>query len=184
MTDVQAESDHSYHPDLRLDERFWVDEQPFLLSRGYKLRPRYDPAWVPSWTKLIDRYPSEDSATVMVSDLKILVTCSTNSYVKKSNVLDAIRIHDGIKVVLKRVPATTDEIGITLHLTSAHMRSDPRNRTVHILDVIPIRHNDEEHVFLVMPYLRQFDSPPFHCRSEFVESLRRLLQVCKLDFKY
>jgi hypothetical protein len=108
----------------------------------------------------------------------------TNSYIKKSNVLDAIRICDGIKVVLKRVPATTDEIGITLHLSSAHMRSDPRNRTVHIIDVIPIRYNDEEHVFLVMPYLREFDSPPFHCRSEFVESLRQLLQVCELDFKY
>jgi hypothetical protein len=110
---------------------------------------------------------------------------TTNSYyVKKTNVLDAIRIRDGIKVVLKRVSATTDEIGITLHLSSAHMRSDPRNRTVHILDVIPIRYNDEEHVFLVMPYLRKFDSPPFHCRSEFVESLRQLLQVCQLDFKY
>jgi hypothetical protein len=105
-------------------------------------------------------------------------------YVKKDNVLDATRIHDGIKIVLKRVPATTDEIGITLHLSSAHMRSDPRNCTVHILDVIPIRYNDEEHVFLVMPYLREFDSPPFHCRSEFVEALRQLLQVCKLDFKY
>jgi hypothetical protein len=111
----------------------------------------------------------------------------TNSYyLKKDNVLDAIRIRDGKKVVLtrKRVPATTDEIGITLHLTSAHTRSDPRNRTVHILDVISIRHNDEEHVFLVMPYLRQFNSPPFHCRSEFVESLRQLLRVCELDIKY
>jgi hypothetical protein len=105
-------------------------------------------------------------------------------YLKKDNVLDAIRIHDGKKVVLKRVPATTDEISITLHLTSAYMRSDPRNRTVPILDVIPIRHNDEEHVFLVMLYLREFDSPPFHCRSEFVEALRQLLRVCELDFKY
>jgi hypothetical protein len=102
-------------------------------------------------------------------------------YVQKDNVLDAIRIRDGIKVVLKRVSATTDEISITLHLTSAHMRSDPRNRTVHILDVIPIRYSDEEHVLLVMPYLREFDSPPFHCRSEFVEALRQLLLVCKLD---
>ncbi|KIM88362.1 hypothetical protein PILCRDRAFT_255096 [Piloderma croceum F 1598] len=159
MTDAQ--SGRTYHSELRLDEHFWVDQQPFLLSRGYRLRPRYDPAWIPSWTrpseKPLDSYLCEDSTKVI------------------DNVLDAIRIHDGIKVVLKRVPATTDEIGITLHLSSAHMRSDPRNRTVHILDVIPIRYDDEEYVFLVMPYLREFDSPPFHCRSEFVEALRQLL---------
>ncbi|KIM88366.1 hypothetical protein PILCRDRAFT_255150 [Piloderma croceum F 1598] len=156
MTDVQ--SGHSYHPELRLDEHFWADRQPFLLSRGYRLRPRYDPAWVPSWKQLVDRYPAEDSCKPMTD-----------------NVLDAIRIRDGMKVVLKRVPATTDEIGITLYLSSAHMRSDPRNRTVHILDVIPIRYDNEEYVFLVMPYLREFYSPPSHCRSEFIESLRQLL---------
>lgn len=30
-------------------EHFWVDLQPFLFSRGYRLRPRYDPDWIPSW---------------------------------------------------------------------------------------------------------------------------------------
>ena len=94
--------------------------------------------------------------------------------------LDAIRIRDGIKVVLRRVPAMGDKIGIALHLPSIHMRSALRNRTVHILDVVPI-HNDDEHIFLVMPYLREFYSPPFHCRAEFVEALRQLLQVSKLD---
>jgi hypothetical protein len=38
--------------DLRLlpYEEIWVTLYPFLLSRGYKLRPRYHPEWVPSWT--------------------------------------------------------------------------------------------------------------------------------------
>ena len=90
--------------------------------------------------------------------------------------LDATRIHDGAKVVLKRVLAEGDEIRISLHLSSAQMRSDARNRTVPILDVIPVNGHTEE-VFLVMPYLRQFHSPPFHCRAEFIEALRKLLQV-------
>jgi hypothetical protein len=47
-----------------------------------------------------------------------LLTTNTGYYVKKDNVLDAIRIRDGIKVVLKRIPAMTDEIGIMLHLSS------------------------------------------------------------------
>ena len=56
------------------------------------------------------------------------------------------------------------------------MRSDPRNRTVPILDVIALP-DDMEHVLLVMPYLRIFYTPPFHCRAEVVEALRQLLQV-------
>lgn len=45
---------------------FWVDYQPFLLSRGYKLRPRYQPDWVPSWgTQRITQ--EEDSLLLIVS---------------------------------------------------------------------------------------------------------------------
>jgi hypothetical protein len=32
-------------------EIFWRDHQPWLLERGYKLRPRYQPSWEPSWKK-------------------------------------------------------------------------------------------------------------------------------------
>jgi hypothetical protein len=69
-----------------------------------------------------------------------------------------------------------EEIRIALHLSSVQMRSDPRNRTVSVLDVIPV-HDDPEVVFLVMPYLRGFHSPPFHCRGEFVEAFRQFLHV-------
>jgi len=31
-------------------KEFWVAQYSFLLSRGYQLRPRYEPNWVPSWT--------------------------------------------------------------------------------------------------------------------------------------
>lgn len=34
---------------LSLWERRWRDRQRFLQSRGYILRPRYHPDWVPSW---------------------------------------------------------------------------------------------------------------------------------------
>lgn len=30
-------------------ECFWRDYQPWLEERGYILRPRYSPDWVPSW---------------------------------------------------------------------------------------------------------------------------------------
>ena len=97
--------------------------------------------------------------------------------------LDATRIHDGVKVVLKRVRAMGDEIRIALYLSSDKLRSDPRNRTVPILDVIPV-HDDPEVVFLVTPYLHEFHSPPFHCRAEFIEAIRQFLQVCSAVWNY
>ena len=30
-------------------EEFWIDRHDFFYSRGYVLRPRYRPGWVPSW---------------------------------------------------------------------------------------------------------------------------------------
>ena len=82
---------------------------------------------------------------------------------------------DGVKVELKRVHAASDEIRIALHLSSATMRSDPRNRSVPVRAVVPLP--DDENVLIVMPYLRPFHSPPFHYRAEFVEALRQFLKV-------
>jgi hypothetical protein len=31
-------------------EKRWTNYQPYLLAKGYQLRPRYQPGWVPSWT--------------------------------------------------------------------------------------------------------------------------------------
>lgn len=58
-TVAEAVIDHR----LRPHEEIWVVLNPFLLSRGYTLRPRYQPEWVPSWTGDSDKlaaYYSED----------------------------------------------------------------------------------------------------------------------------
>lgn len=34
---------------LRPSEQFWRDRVPFLRERGYSLRRRYQPHWVPDW---------------------------------------------------------------------------------------------------------------------------------------
>ena len=49
-------------------EEKWVTFQPYLLSKGYRLRPRYHPDWVPSWKKDTSLHPSdcEDSFDCMV----------------------------------------------------------------------------------------------------------------------
>ena len=44
ITDVDLDA-------LSLHETMWPERQAFLASKGYLLRPRYHPNWVPSWTK-------------------------------------------------------------------------------------------------------------------------------------
>lgn len=48
-----------YNSIIRPQEQFWVDHQPFLLSQGYRLRSRYDPAWKPSWIRTSWPYSSD-----------------------------------------------------------------------------------------------------------------------------
>jgi len=98
------------------------------------------------------------------------------SFSQNSEVLDAIRVKDGARVVLKRVPVPGRELNIALSLSSTEMRSDPRNHTVPIVEIVNLP-DDKDNVLLVMPHLRIFNTPPFHCRGEVVEALRQFLQV-------
>jgi hypothetical protein len=171
----------SYDSNLGSNEYFWVDHQPFLLSRGYQLRPRYDPTWVPTWKQVkpkeIIPFFCEDGCGLLVGTAASLCYVRDLTHaVQKGDILDATQIRDGVKVVLKRVPSAGNEVKIALYLSSAEMRSNPRNRTVPILDLITLP--DDNYVLLVMPYLRVFNTPPFHCRMEVIEAIRQFLQVC------
>ncbi|KAJ6602693.1 kinase-like domain-containing protein [Mycena vulgaris] len=149
------------HRRLTLEEAelFWVASQPLLLAQGYQLRPRYRPDWIPSWTlKTNPRQEYEDNLSLELNYL----------------VLDATRIRDGKKVALKRVPSQGPELAIIKHLAGASGRSDSRNRTIPLLDVIPLP--DTPWSFIVMPYCREFDYPPFHCGNEFVDAMSRFLE--------
>jgi hypothetical protein len=91
-------------------------------------------------------------------------------------VIDARRIEDDVKVILKHVPTTTQELPICRYLSSKALLSDPRNRAVRILDMILIP-GDDEWALLVMPYLRLFDDPDFQFLGECVEFFHQMLQV-------
>ena len=47
---------------MRFEEQ-WRDRQPMLEQRGYMLRPRYRPGWIPSWHKdpSLNRRDCEDA---------------------------------------------------------------------------------------------------------------------------
>lgn len=58
----------SYSPEERSEaEKRWVSFQPYLLAKGYQLRPRYQPDWTPSWKGTMKRADDcEDSLDSMV----------------------------------------------------------------------------------------------------------------------
>ena len=67
-----------------LDEmeiRFWRDNYQWLHDRGYQLRPRYSPNWVPSWigTKKYFR-KCEDCFHLAVSLFEFLASRSLISF--------------------------------------------------------------------------------------------------------
>ncbi|KAK0452113.1 kinase-like domain-containing protein [Desarmillaria tabescens] len=147
-------------------EMFWVNNQPFLASQGYMLRPRYHPGWIPSWKS----DPKPMAPIRSYEDEHVI-----HGH-RRWRIIDAVHIPDGSKVILKAVSLLPDEfeLGITHFLSTEEMRKDPRNNAIPVLDAFPIP-CVEDWAIIVMPMFRGFASPPFHCRSEFIELFQQLL---------
>ncbi|KAJ3476120.1 hypothetical protein NLI96_g11382 [Meripilus lineatus] len=135
-------------------EAWWRDRYDLLLSRGYQLRPRLRPGWVPSWTTNgKEIWSCEDSAYIMAT---------------KYNVVDAVKTSNGDQVLIKKIKTGSDELRIGLYLSSSELREDPRNHCVPILDYFEDE-EDETISFMVMPLLRHFDNPKFGPVNELLD---------------
>ncbi|EIW54109.1 uncharacterized protein TRAVEDRAFT_51834 [Trametes versicolor FP-101664 SS1] len=136
-------------------EKIWKLKQPYLVQRGYSLRPRYSPDWQPSWTGTnIDPFYCEDSIRSM-----------------KLNVIDA-KTSDGRLIAIKRLQDKGQEIEIAQFLTSLE---HPHKHCVPVEDVFPDA-SEPSWTFMVMPYLRKFDDPEFELIGEVIEFARQMLE--------
>ncbi|KZT13120.1 uncharacterized protein LAESUDRAFT_690312 [Laetiporus sulphureus 93-53] len=153
---------------LRSWEKGWVDRQPFLESRGYMLRPRYRPGWVPSW-RGTDEYPwlFEDSISLPVREY----------------LTDATRIADGMLVYIKLVKTGDNESRIATMLSDPSFRDDPDNHSVPILDTFQDA-KDKSISYLVMPFLRLIDEPPFALVGEVVDFVDQILKGLQFLHKH
>ncbi|KZT13124.1 uncharacterized protein LAESUDRAFT_719438 [Laetiporus sulphureus 93-53] len=144
---------------LRSWEAAWAERQPFLESRSYMLRPRYRPGWIPSW-KGTGMHPMyfEDSITLPIRD----------------HLVDATRTSDGMLVYIKRVRTGDTESRIATMLSSPPLSEDPDNRSVPILELFQDT-DDESISYMVMPFLRLIDNPPFVFIVEIVEFMEQIL---------
>ncbi|KAI0662961.1 kinase-like domain-containing protein [Cubamyces menziesii] len=142
-------------------EVYWRELCPFLESRGYVLRPRYQPGWKRSWEALnIPFFKAEDHISLPLHG---------------SRMIDATRVVDGQLVYLKKVLSSSHELEICRFFSSESLRRDPRNHCVPLVEVLP-HPTDPETSFIVMPFLRNIDDPAFETIEDILECGEQLLE--------
>lgn len=149
---------------LATPELYWRDRQPWLQERGYVLRSRYKPDWVPSWQ----------------ATKKTFFECEDGLKLEHPYIMDATRISDGALVSLKKVSATVHpyEVDIGRFFCSEEMASYPDNHCVPLWDVLEDPSEDKV-LILVMPLLRSCNDPEFETIGEVVDFIRQLITGLK-----
>lgn len=102
-------------------------------------------------------------------------SCNTNILKVRSNVLDATRVSDGLMVNIKLV-MTGNEPDIAKSLSQPPLCDYPQNHSVPILDHFPSEESPELS-FIVMPFLRAIDDPPFYFVDEVIDFVDQVLEV-------
>ncbi|CUA76244.1 hypothetical protein RSOLAG22IIIB_12148 [Rhizoctonia solani] len=152
---------------LSANEKLWLKHQPYLLEKGYQLRPRYRPGWVRSWEGT-NRNPRacEDSLTI-----------------ESFKIMDAVRVRDEKRVTIKAFDTqiTPNELPVLQYLSAETIQSDPRNHCSCALDSFPVP-DDDGWVFVVMDTFHPIFITPFETVGEVVELIRQLLEG--LDFMH
>ncbi|EJD38714.1 hypothetical protein AURDEDRAFT_128716 [Auricularia subglabra TFB-10046 SS5] len=147
---------------LNTDEQFWRDIQPYLLSKGYRLRARYRPGWVAPWIGT-DIYPSafEESRQCILP-----------------SVIDARRESDNMLVGIKWIPTaehTRKEVDILRFLSDDDLRHDPRNHCNPLLETLP-HPEDPNGVLMVTPWRNDLIIIPIERVNELVDMMLQLFE--------
>ncbi|GAW00759.1 hypothetical protein LENED_002309 [Lentinula edodes] len=89
--------------------------------------------------------------------------------------MDALRISDSYMVAMKRVKGSTGEENIASFFSNEEHNTNPRNRCIRVLEVLPIPGNDDEKI-IVMPWLRKVMDPRFRTIGEAVQFFQEIIQ--------
>ncbi|KAI0363577.1 kinase-like protein [Pilatotrama ljubarskyi] len=156
----QAELTRTGTYDLLPFELRWRDRQEFLKQAGYRLRPRYHPRWKPSWDGTnLDPEFCEDS--IVLDD---------------PEVIDATRRSNGQLIAIKSVKKRSQEVQISVFLSSLQHRE---NHCVPVIDVLddPL---SPSRSLMVMQYLRPYDDPEFIMIGDVVDFVTQMLEAGSL----
>ncbi|KAL5536538.1 hypothetical protein ACEPAF_360 [Sanghuangporus sanghuang] len=111
--------------DLSDVEMRWTEDYDYLLSRGYQLRPRFHPGWIPTWRGTNLSPVACEDAIVHYSE----------------SVIDAKRLQDGNIVTIKRIPPHTTEAKIACMLSTPERLEEPMNHCVPTLEGLVYIHS-------------------------------------------
>lgn len=92
--------------------------------------------------------------------------------------MDATRISDGKRVILKSLSTTNhpDEIPVHRFLTSDPLASDPKNHTAQLYEVLPDPRLSTRAI-IVLPLLLPFDYVPFRTVGEALDMMHQTIEV-------
>ena len=90
--------------------------------------------------------------------------------------MDARRMSDNELVLIKKVRSGSAELRIACSLYSDTLRNDPRNHCVPVLEILRDS-EDEAWSYMVMPFLRYIDDPPFESVENVLDCCEQLLVV-------
>ncbi|KAK7435430.1 hypothetical protein VKT23_019691 [Stygiomarasmius scandens] len=143
---------------LRPDEIWWRDHSSWLGDKGYTLRQRYNPGWIPSWL-------GTGRPNILFEDgLSIL----------HLGIMDAIRVSDGRYVCLKQIipSKSLNEMEIVSFLAQI---KDKRNPCVPVYETL-LPPDDTSRPILVMPLGRNPFDPVFRTVGEVMHFLRQVFE--------
>ncbi|KAJ7159465.1 kinase-like domain-containing protein [Mycena filopes] len=156
---------------LDSDETFWRDLQPWLTQCGFRLRPRFRRGWIPSW--------KTPGASVVIGSTVVL---SEDSWgLRRPQLMDAVRIIDGLPVVLKRISNALHRYEAEIHRHIASPGSEfseslePKNHCAPLFNLLHPPDNAEA-LILVMPLMRKYDDPPFDTVGEVVDFFHQIFE--------
>ena len=84
---------------------------------------------------------------------------------------------------IKRVKTGSAEAQIAAKFSEPPLAGDPSNHVVPILETL-LEDTDPSNSYLIMPYLRLTNSPPFDIVNDIVDLADQLFQVCGPQFKF
>ncbi|KAH9035415.1 hypothetical protein EDB84DRAFT_1222789 [Lactarius hengduanensis] len=143
------------------NEVWWRDHYDDIKSRGYQLRPRYDPGWVSSWRGSSSGFSVE----------------AEQPYLSLA-AMDATRLRDGKRVMLKKVlpEEGPHELQICLLFSSVEVAMNPHNHCVPLLEVIELSPRSGSQKLMVFPLLFPFNQPRIQTFGEFAAFFT---QICE-----
>ncbi|KAJ7652363.1 hypothetical protein DFH06DRAFT_1282628 [Mycena polygramma] len=141
-------------------EDYWHRHRVFLEGRGYRLRPKFGPNFA-----------------THVDDLSKTAFEDYRTHYFHEYIMDAVRISDDRKVILKYVSTkdNPDEVKIALLFSSPPHAGERRNHCIPVLEVLQDPEDDDIQI-LVMPFCAPFYRPDFDTVGEAIACFRQIFE--------